>query len=198
MSEFDSKARTWDMDQKHVDRARAIAAEMQKHVKLVPGMNALEYGAGTGLLSFLLRDKLQSILLMDNSKEMISVCNEKIDFYNSKNIIALHYDLENHDYPGRFDLIFSQMVLHHVKDPEALLQKFHGMLSDHGQLVIADLYGEDGSFHDGDEDVHKGFNPSELLESLLAKGFSNGSFTECYKVSKNDRLYPIFLLVVEK
>lgn len=198
MNEFDSKARTWDMDQKHVDRAEAIAAAMLKHVKLSPDMKALEYGAGTGLLSFLLRDEFQSILLMDNSKEMISVCNDKIDFYNAKNIIALYYDLENHDYPGKFDVIFNQMVLHHVKDPSALLQKFQGMLNDHGQLVIADLYEEDGSFHDGDTDVHKGFNPDELLKSLLTKGFSKGNFTECFKVSKNDKLYPVFLLVVKK
>ena len=69
MSEFDARAREWDNDQQHVDRSVAIAAEIEKRITFKQGMKALEYGAGTGLLSFLLKDRFAEIVLMDNSRK---------------------------------------------------------------------------------------------------------------------------------
>jgi len=55
MSEFDARAREWDKDRMHMDRSVAIAAELEKMIPINHSMKALEYGAGTGILSFLLR-----------------------------------------------------------------------------------------------------------------------------------------------
>jgi ubiquinone/menaquinone biosynthesis C-methylase UbiE len=41
-------------------------------------MKALEYGAGTGILSFLLSESFSEITLMDNSQEMVNVMHEKV------------------------------------------------------------------------------------------------------------------------
>ena len=194
MSEFDSKAREWDNDQRHVDRAVAIAAEMKKQIPVKSGMRALEYGAGTGLLSFELKDVFQEIVLMDNSQEMIRVCEEKCLFYKTPQIKPLLFDLEHHDYPGKFDMIYNQMVLHHVHEVDLLMDKFSAMLNPGGIIVIADLYSEDGSFHDSDN-VHKGFDPDKLLDVLEEKGFDRGQYTPCYQVKRpNGRDYPVFLL----
>ena len=197
MSEFDIKARGWDNDQRHVDRAMTIAAGMKKHIPLKSGMKALEYGSGTGLLSFALKDVFSEIVLMDNSQEMIRVCEEKSAYYKTPHIRPVWFDLEHKDYPEKFDIIYSLMVLHHVTDVDTLLNRFSGMLNPNGIIVISDLYEEDGSFHDSDN-VHKGFDPDKLLDVLEGKGFNRGMYTHCYNVKRpNGREYPVFLLWAE-
>ncbi|MEI8115879.1 MAG: class I SAM-dependent methyltransferase, partial [Bacteroidia bacterium] len=63
MSEFDARAREWDKDKMHTNRSVAIATELEKRIPLNSSMKALEYGAGTGILSFLLKDKFSDITL---------------------------------------------------------------------------------------------------------------------------------------
>ena len=77
MNSFDNRARDWDKDKIRLDRTIAIAAELDNMVQLNTSMKALEYGAGTGSLSFLLKDKFAEIVLMDSSAEMIKVCEKK-------------------------------------------------------------------------------------------------------------------------
>lgn len=198
-NEFDAKARGWDNEQRHIDRTQAIAAEMKNQIPFKPGMKVLEYGAGTGLLSFELKDFFQEIVLMDNSKEMIRVCEEKCLYHKTPHIKPLLFDLEHHDYPGKFDMIYNQMVLHHVHEVDLLLGKFSAMLNPGGILAIADLYSEDGSFHDTDSNVHKGFDPERLLDELESKGFNRGRYTHCYNLKRpNGREYPVFLLWAER
>ncbi len=197
MSEFDTKARGWDNEQRHIDRAAAVAAEIKKRIPLKPGMKALEYGSGTGLLSFALKDAFSEIILMDNSQEMIRVCEEKSTYYQTPHIRPVWFDLEHKIYPGKFDIIYSLMVLHHVTDVDTLLNRFSGMLNPNGIIVISDLYEEDGSFHDSDN-VHKGFDPDKLLDVLEGKGFNRGQYSQCYHVKRpNGREYPVFLLWAE-
>jgi 2-polyprenyl-3-methyl-5-hydroxy-6-metoxy-1,4-benzoquinol methylase len=199
MSEFDNRAREWDNNQIHIDRSIAIAAEMKKKLPADRLLKALEYGAGTGLLSFQLKDKFSEIVLMDNSQEMIKVCKEKIEYYHTGHIKPIWFDLEHNDYKEKFDIIYSQMVLHHVNDVELILNKFHSMLNTGGILAIADLYTEDGSFHGPEVKVHPGFDPDKLKENLEQKGFYHGEYKTCFVVKRPDNLeYPVFLLTAIK
>ncbi len=148
INEFDIKAAGWDNNPMHWDRSVAITDLMKKLIPLKKRMIALEYGAGTGIASFLLKDYLKEITLMDSSSEMVRVMNEKIKNTKVKNLKPLNFDLENSDYTrGKFDLIFTQMVLHHVTDIENIIRKFYDLLNPGGYMAIADLYPEDGSFH---------------------------------------------------
>ncbi len=199
MSSFDSRAREWDKDKIHIDRSVAVATELDKLVPLSYSMKALEYGAGTGLLSFLLKDKLSSITLMDNSEEMINVCNEKVKFYEAFHVKPLCFDLEHNDYPEKFDIIYNQMVLHHVNDVEVILHKFYAMINSSGYLAIADLYTEDGSFHGPDVIVHLGFDPNTLAKYLKNIGFRNIEFKTCFEIKREpNKNFPVFLLVAKK
>jgi len=199
MSEFDARAREWDKDKMHLDRSVAIAAELERMIPLDPSMKALEYGAGTGILSFLLKDRFSEITLMDNSQEMIKVCVEKTEFYQTNHILPIWFDLEHKDYDHHFDIIYNQMVLHHVNDYEALIYTFYSMLNPEGYLAIADLYSEDGSFHGPDVKVHLGFDPEKLSEILRIAGFKNIEHKPCFEVKRESGLkYPVFLLVAQK
>ena len=55
MTNFDERAKDWDSDPKKVERARAVAEAIRKAIPLTANMSALEYGCGTGLLSFALQ-----------------------------------------------------------------------------------------------------------------------------------------------
>jgi len=203
MNDFDSKAREWDKETSHVERARAIAAELLKTVPLKSTMKALEFGAGTGLLSFILKDRFAEITMMDSSSEMVKVAQEKIAAENASHMNAVRLDLEKEDYSGEFDIIYTQMVLHHVLDIDSIIGKFYSLLKKGGHLAIADLYSEDGSFHGAGFNGHKGFNMEELSSVLKDVGFVNIEHKHCYNQKRNIptgelKEFPIFLLIASK
>lgn len=199
MSEFDSRAREWDKNLMHLERSRAIAIELKKMISLNVSMKALEYGAGTGLMSFLLKDEFAEITLMDNSREMVKVCEEKTEDFKTKHIFPLWFDLEHNDFEGKFDIIYNQMVLHHVKDFEGILTKFYSLLNPGGYLAIADLFTEDGSFHEVNDNLHLGFEPDILTKTLKQIGFNEINYRTCFEVKKESgKVFPVFLLVAKK
>ena len=199
MSSFDERAREWDKDKMHMERSVAIAAELEKMIPINHSMKALEYGAGTGILSFLLKDRFSEITLMDSSQEMMKVCVEKIEYHNAKHIVPLWFDLEHGKYDGKFDIIYNQMVLHHVADFETILSTFYSLLNPGGYLAIADLFPEDGSFHGIDVKVHLGFDPENLATMLRHIGFKNIEHKTCFELKRELGItYPIFLLVGQK
>jgi len=202
-NEFDLKAREWDKNQMHVERASAIAHEIGKIIPLNKHMKALEFGAGTGLLSFLLADRLAEITLMDNSTEMINVVKGKISGQEMHPMKPVLINLEQEDYPEHFDIIYSQMVLHHVDDVYGILKKFFRMMNAGGYLAIADLYTEDGSFHGEGFTGHKGFDVELLTKELAGDGFKNITHHTCFTIPKiteqgTTKNFPVFLIVAKK
>jgi tRNA (cmo5U34)-methyltransferase len=199
MNSFDARAHEWDKDKMHMERSVAIAAELVKMIPLLSSMKALEYGAGTGILSFLLKDRFSEITLMDSSSEMIKVCEEKVEYHHANHIKPVWFDLEHNEYASTFDIIYNQMVLHHVNNFEVVLHKFYNLLNTGGYLAIADLFTEDGSFHGPEVKVHHGFDPKKIAEILKKDGFKNVEYKTCFKVKRQSGImYPVFLLVAKK
>lgn len=204
MNEFDIKAAGWDFNPMHIERAEAVAELVRKRIPLDKSMKVLEFGAGTGLTSFLLQNDVGEITMMDSSEEMVKIMTGKTVKSGSKNLKPLFFDLEKNNWKGeKFDLIVSQMVLHHVDDVEEIIKKFQEMLLSKGHLAIADLYPEDGSFHGKDFSGHKGFDPAQLSRLIEKHGFGTISHEKCYVISKeipetSIKQFDIFLLVAEK
>ncbi len=204
MNEFDIKAAEWDNNPMHWERSEAIVNEIIKLIPLSNKMTALEYGAGTGIGSFLLKDYLKKITLMDNSSEMVKIMNEKIRSSEVKNLRALNFNLETDVYrEGKFDFIFTQMVLHHVNNIEKIINTFHALLNPQGYLAIADLYEEDGSFHGDGFTGHKGFNIDSLSGILRKNRFSDIIHKTCFvinrKISESEtKQYEVFLIAAKR
>jgi tRNA (cmo5U34)-methyltransferase len=205
MNEFDSKAAGWDQNPMHWDRSRAIVEEMKKRFSLDNRMTAMEFGAGTGIASFLLRDILKEITLMDNSSEMVRIIEEKIRAAEVKNLKVLNFDLEHNDLNNKvkFDLIFTQMVLHHVVDIEGIIKKFGKLLNSGGHLAIADLYEEDGSFHGEGFTGHLGFDPENLGAILSKNRFRDITHNSCFIIDREiseteKKQYSVFLLTATR
>jgi tRNA (cmo5U34)-methyltransferase len=185
MNEFDQKAVVWDKNPAYHDRAETVARAIIEEIPVSNQMTALEFGAGTGLLSFMLKDKLREIILIDSSAGMVRVMNEKIRETRAANLRAVEFDLTRDEYTGeRLDLIYTLMVLHHVDDIEGIIRKFHDLLKPGGYLAIADLYPEDGSFHGEGFTGHKGFDPGRLSRLLEKAGFSGISHVPAYTIEK--------------
>ena len=200
MNEFDIKAPDWDMNPIHLERSRAIAEILKKAIPEGKNMTALEFGAGSGLLSLMLQNHLKEITLMDSSEGMINVSKEKIAEGKFENLKTVHLNLEKDAFTANYDLIFSQMVFHHVEDIDGILLKFHSLLNPGGFLAIADLYPENGSFHGDGFTGHWGFDPKELSAKLSAHGFRNISYQECFVIKKalagrETKEYPVFLMM---
>jgi tRNA (cmo5U34)-methyltransferase len=204
MNEFDLKAKTWDQNPMHRDRSVAIVNALLEQIQLSTEMSAMEFGAGTGITSFLLKDKLKNITMLDNSSEMVRIMNEKIKSENAVNLQALSFDLEHNDWAGRkFDLIMTQMVLHHVNDIKNIFEKFYNILNPGGYLAIADLYSEDGSFHGEGFTGHKGFDVDVLTDNLLKNGFMKITHRKCFTINKTiteteSKPFDVFLIVAER
>lgn len=204
MNEFDIKAAGWDSNLMHVDRAGILTGRIMTGIPLNRSMRALEYGAGTGLASFFLKDSLKEITMMDSSPEMVRIMNEKVNSSGSSNLKAVCFDLEKNELKDeKFDLIFTIMVLHHVTDVGSVIEKFFGILNPGGYIAIADLFPEDGSFHGNGFTGHRGFDPEGLSALLKTHGFGNISHEKSYvinkKVSESEaRQFDVFLLTAEK
>ncbi len=205
MTNFDERAKDWDSDPKKIERARTVAEAIRNTILVTPQMSALEYGCGTGLLSFALQSDLGQITLADTSQGMLDVLGEKISTAGVTNMHPTRLDLTA-DSPlpsQRFDITYSLMTLHHIEKPKDILKKFHALLSPSGILCIADLDKEDGTFHtDGTTDVHKGFERTELQTWAEETGFTDVKFSTVCEIKKKinevEKTFPVFLLTARK
>ncbi|NJC96436.1 MAG: class I SAM-dependent methyltransferase [Anaerolineales bacterium] len=204
MTNFDERAKDWDSDPKKVERARAVAEAIRRTIPLSTNMTALEYGCGTGLLSFALQEDLGQITLADTSQGMLDVLSEKITASSVTNMHPVRLDLSSDPLPAeKYHITYSLMVLHHVHDARGILGRFYDVLEPHGYLVVADLDKEDGSFHtDGTTDVHKGFERNELKKWVEDAGFENVRFSTAYEIKKEvngkKKSFPVFLMTAQK
>jgi ubiquinone/menaquinone biosynthesis C-methylase UbiE len=200
MNDFDERARDWDSDPMKVERARIVAEAIRSALPLRPGMTALEYGCGTGLLSFCLRADFASFTLADTSQGMLDVLSGKIKAAGAANMFPIRLDLCADPFPAaRYHVLYSLMTLHHVPDTDRLLRAFHAVLEPGGWLALADVDKEDGSFH-GPEvtDVHHGFEREKIKAQAEAAGFRDVTFSTVYEIPKAGRIYPVFLMSARK
>lgn len=200
---FDAEAKTWDSDPVKQERALAVAAALRRRIPLARDWRALEYGCGTGLLSFALHAELGQIMLADSSPSMLAVLAGKIAAAGLAHLQPLALDPLTDPPPAeRYDLIYTLMTLHHVADVDRLLRAFHDLLRPGGWLGIADLDREDGSFHGGGFAGHHGFDRTALRAQLRDAGFGGVDFSTCYLMKKTIdrgmREYPVFLAVAAR
>lgn len=201
---FDEVAKSWDTDKRN-NRAKIIADKIRSSIAIDENCSAMEFGCGTGLISFHLCDRFKSITLIDSSKGMIDMVISKIDQYQLNNMVAKCIDLsEENSFDVKFDVIYNSMVLHHIKDTAAILKNFYELLNVDGYLCIVDLDEEDGSFHKNypDFDGHNGFNQKELKSILIKEGFQNIESNTFYfdeKMIEGSKIkYSLFIMMARK
>ena len=200
-SSFDARAQTWDDDPRRRKLAESIFAALAQAVPLRADMVALDYGAGTGLLTLALAARLRRVLAVDSSAGMLAVLAPKARAGGFANVETRHADFATEALPvGPFDLVASAMTLHHVADVAGLLRNFFALLAPGGWIALADLDAEDGSFHGPDAPGvhHLGFDRAALARQLADAGFADVRFSDAARNEKNGRVYVVFLAAARK
>ena len=201
---FNEEAKQWDNDFR-IKRAKIVSEEIKKIITIEKNYKALDFGCGTGLVSFNLYDVLNSIDLLDNSEGMIEVLNSKIKEKGINNMKAVCGEinkgiiLEN-----KYNVIYTSMALHHIEDIYNVIKSLINSLRENGVLCIVDLDEEDGGFHKNYKDFHghNGFNQEELkgiAYELGLKDVKSRTFYHDEKVIDGDKIsYSLFSMIGKK
>lgn len=199
MSErFNQAAQDWDKGDLRQNIAHAVFQTIISRIALLKGMNIMDFGAGTGLLSFKIAPMVNQVVGVDLSEKML----EQLASKNTPElqVTPLYHDILTTPLDQQFHGIVSSMAMHHVEDTAELFRAFYDHLKRDGFIAIADLEAEDGTFHShGNEGVHHfGFERDALRTTIEKAGFCNVRFHHAYTVEREDQNYPIFLLTASK
>lgn len=200
---FDNAAPNWDKNTIRLQLAAQVAAAICNVFPLTSDMTAFEIGCGTGLITTAMAPYLKKIIAADSSAGMLNVLREKIKEQKIINIEPVEIDFSADKSvlaSQSFNLVYSSMTLHHIRDVDAALKKCRRMLTHDGFLAMADLEKEDGSFHSDMGGVqHLGFMPEELAQTARNCGFIDVRTQRVHVITKENsrkqiRDYPVFLL----
>ncbi len=192
---FDKIATEWDNKPSRVDLANKFCAKVLSLTNLNQTKIALDYGTGTGLILQRIQPYVSRIFGFDNSEEMLKVLQQKIDANNLANVEIKKHDIDKEIVgKGEFDLIVSNMTLHHIKDTQQFFEKCFEALRPEGELVIGDLITEDSTFHDPPNlgIFHLGFCSDDIMELMQKAGFIDVSVEIYHTIKKEDKEYPLF------
>ncbi len=195
MSIFDKLAKKWDLKPRRVESAKKFVDRLGDVVDL-RDKRVIDYGCGTGLVSFLLLDRVKEVLALDNSKGMLEELNKKIELSQLRDIKAQKHDISKESLPCGYDLFVTSMTLHHIKDIDDFISKAKASLNSGGHIAISDLVSEDGTFHSRGNDgvYHFGFDLDNLAKRFNKAGVEVIFNDEIYSIKK-DKEYPIFMIV---
>jgi len=203
--DFDSAAAAWDENPNRVKLAKEVASAIRQQIAITTEMDMADFGCGTGLLSFLLQPMVRSLTGIDSSPGMLEVFRNKIDRLQLTNVRTQLVDLDKGDtLTGRFDLVVSNMTLHHIRKVSPLLDQLYAVLAPGGTLCITDLDLEGGLFHDDNTGVfHFGFDRQELRNAFTASGFVDIRDTTATDIVKplksgDSRAFTVFLMTGSK
>jgi len=196
---FDQVSESWDEKPERVELAARIAATLLERAELDAGMEVLDFGCGTGLFSLLWAGRVKLLTGFDPSPGMLSVFAEKARRMGLENIQTLETDPDGR-IAGRYDLVASSMVFHHVEDVPALLENLYRVLKPGGWLYVADLDPDGGFFHSSPKGIfHDGFNRETFRQMWERAGFVDVAATTATEVEKTgadgrEHCFGIFLM----
>lgn len=197
-SRFDLLAKEWDSKPQRVESAMKFVDYVKQNTKTnLDDFKVLDYGCGSGLVSFGFADDVKYIDGFDYSKEMICRYNEKSKELNYTNVKGVIHNINEEDISSSgYNLVVTNMTMHHIKDINRFVQVLKNSLDKDGYLYIADLVTEDGTFHSmGNDDVeHLGFDKEFLLNVFKENDFVDikyGIIQTIYKENKSYRIFSI-------
>lgn len=153
---FNSEAAGWDKNPLvHEASREACTALLQRYPDLQvqapgKGLDVLEIGCGTGILSFNVAPYVRQIVAIDAAEGMIEALKQKLQQPDApKNITpipVLLEDPEDSHLPAgtdgsrmKFDLVLSHLVLHHIPDLRGVLTTMLGCLKHSGTVALTDF-----------------------------------------------------------
>ena len=135
----------WDAQEyeKHSQGQQKWARELIEKISLKGTEKVLDIGCGDGKVTAEISKLVRkgSIIGVDNSAEMIKLAKDRHSEAIYPNLSFQEMDAVNLNFNDRFDLIFSNAVLHWVKDHKAVIKGMFKSLK-HGGRVILQMGGK--------------------------------------------------------
>ncbi|MBI5528020.1 MAG: class I SAM-dependent methyltransferase [Deltaproteobacteria bacterium] len=149
------KGRTWqDFQRRHFDEGlpayeglyggdspfhRAMARRVLAHAGVRAGMEVLDVGCGLGRLTLPLLAAGCRVTGLDISGPTLSRLRARVgDAGMADRFAPIEGSVESLDLRGRFDLVTGRGVMHHIKEPAAVLRRVHRALKPDGRAVFVD------------------------------------------------------------
>lgn len=209
---FNAEAANWDKNPLvHEASKEACTALLQRYPDLQiqapgKGLDVLEIGCGTGILSFNMAPFVKQIVAIDAAEGMIEVLKGKIKQTDApKNITpiaVLLEDPEDSHLPQasdgsrmKFDLILSHLVLHHIPDLKGVLTTMLGCLKPGGSVALTDFedFGPEARrFHPHAKMAgveRHGINREAMTTLMTEVGFTNVKVERAWAMKKQVETY---------
>lgn len=164
---FEEMAKKYDTEERK-KLAKIIVHEVKKELRNSATKSLIDYGSGTGLISLELSDLVDSILLIDSSKQMLEIAEAKISQKGILNSQVLHSDFTEDTPELNADIVIMSLVLLHIPDTKKILTELFNVLNKDGKLIIVDFDKNEQIDH---PKVHNGFSQEELKNKLKEVGF---------------------------
>ncbi|TXR54772.1 metalloregulator ArsR/SmtB family transcription factor [Reinekea thalattae] len=124
--------------------------------------NVLEVGPGQGEFLAALAKRFDQVTGLDISPAMLSIAAEQTQQYSNVTLVEGSTELLNQQ-QHQYDIIFYNMVLHHVPMPEEEIAQCAKLLKPEGLLIITDLCQHEQEWaREQCGDQWLGFEPNEL------------------------------------
>lgn len=201
MGRFDDLAKAWDSKPERVEGAMIFVDKVKEYLKCdIKNFIVLDYGCGSGLVSFGFAGEVSCVEGLDCSSGMIEVYNKKAKQIEMDNIFGKIHDINKEDLSGnKYDIVVTNMTMHHVNNIEDFVFKLANSLKVNGKLFVADLYKEDGTFHSDNTDVvHFGFSEDEVYHVFFKAGLKNITIEKLHSINKVNTSYDIFIAIGTK
>eukprot|EP00761_Pharyngomonas_kirbyi_P011474 gb/GECH01011499.1/.p1 GENE.gb/GECH01011499.1/~~gb/GECH01011499.1/.p1 ORF type:complete len:251 (+),score=63.90 gb/GECH01011499.1/:1-753(+) len=173
---FDEKAKNWDKEKIRVSIASTGGKTM---LDAYPDWNGteriLDFGCGTGVVSFILAPKAGQVVGLDTSEGMIQTLRDKAEKQGMLDKVSgVVEDITPSEWepssdavqPGSYDIVVSSLTLHHIHDPALIVKRLANMLKPNGTMMIMDI---EKTKHSGD------FHPAHIAHQ--AGVHHHGGFT---------------------
>lgn len=114
------------------------AGELLQKIPLIGTERILDLGCGDGKVTLLLRDKVPngSVVGIDNSLQMIELAQKTFPSSQYPNLTFIRQDIRELAFDREFDLIFSNAVLHWIKDHSLILLRIAKALRENGKICF--------------------------------------------------------------
>ena len=190
---WDELASTWDVRDDviaYADRAHASLLEHMGSLLQGRGLRALDFGAGSGLLTERMAPHCEAIVAVDTSPRMLEVLEGKA----LGGVQTLCVDLSAGAAPTvaalrePFDLVVASSVFAFVDDYPATLRVLSALLAPGGRLVQWDW-----ELGEGASPTDTGFHPRALREAYRAAGLVVEYVGTAFEMEMNAARYPVLM-----
>lgn len=157
-------------------------------------MTVADLGCGDGYLSLAVADRVKKVIAVDLSSKMLQELRNKAASRNILNIEAIEgnaVDLPLDD--NIADVVCSNMLLHHIDDPNIVIGEIYRILKTGGMVFAADLARHTNhEFSRSMHDTWNGFTVSEMETWFKSNGFAK---IKIDRLTQDDPKYPAILVI---